>query len=67
MAEMVRESGWPVIWSFRERRRDELRAVSIGPVTSAELRREGVDPAAEATRPGNEDMVAAVALRMTKA
>jgi uroporphyrinogen-III synthase len=43
-----------------QRRRGELRAVSIGPVTSAELRREGVDPAAEATRPGNEDMVAAV-------
>jgi uroporphyrinogen-III synthase len=42
-----------------ERRRGELRAVSIGPVTSAELRRLGVEPAAEATRPGNEDMVAA--------
>ncbi len=43
-----------------ERRRGELRAVSIGPVTSAELRRLGVEPAAEATRPGDEGMVAAV-------
>ncbi len=44
-----------------ERRRTELRAVSIGPVTSAELRRRGVEPAAEAARPGDEEMVAAVA------
>lgn len=44
-----------------ERRRGELRAVSIGPVTSAELRRRGVEPAAEAARPGDEEMVAAVA------
>jgi uroporphyrinogen-III synthase len=43
-----------------ERRRGELRAVSIGPVTSAELRRLGVEPAAEAARPGDEEMVAAV-------
>ncbi len=43
-----------------ERRRGELRAVSIGPVTSAELRRLGVEPAAEAERPGDEEMVAAV-------
>lgn len=43
-----------------QRRRGELRAVSIGPVTSAELRRLGVEPAAEATRPGDEGMVAAV-------
>jgi|tagenome__1003787_1003787.scaffolds.fasta_scaffold20960519_1 hypothetical protein len=38
----------------------ELKAVSIGPVTSAELRRFGVEPAAEAERPGDEEMVAAV-------
>src|SRR3954469_11862576 len=44
-----------------ERRRSELLAVSIGPVTSAELRRLGVEPAAEAERPGDEEMVAAVA------
>jgi uroporphyrinogen-III synthase len=44
-----------------ERRRPELKAVSIGPVTSAELRRWGVEPAAEAPRPGDEEMVAAVA------
>jgi uroporphyrinogen-III synthase len=43
-----------------ERRRGELRAVSIGPVTSAELRRYGVEPAAEAARPGEEGMVGAV-------
>jgi uroporphyrinogen-III synthase len=44
-----------------DRRRPELRAVSIGPVTSAELRRLGVEPAAEAASPGNEEMVRAVA------
>ena len=43
-----------------ERRRGTLRAASIGPVTSAELRRLGVEPAAEAKRPGNENVVAAV-------
>ena len=43
-----------------ERRRGELRAASIGPVTSAELRRHGVVPAAEAARPGEEEMVGAV-------
>lgn len=43
------------------RRRDELRAASIGPVTSAELRRQGVEPMAEATRPGYEGLVEAVA------
>ncbi len=43
-----------------ERRKGELRAVSIGPVTSAELRRYGVEPAAEAERPGDIEMVGAV-------
>jgi uroporphyrinogen-III synthase len=43
-----------------ERRRGELRAASIGPVTSAELRRFGVEPAAEARRPSDEELVAAV-------
>jgi len=47
------ESDW-------DRRRGELRAASIGPVTSAELRRQGVEPAAEAARPGDEEMVIAV-------
>ena len=46
-----------------EWRRGELKAVSIGPVTSAELRRFGVEPAAEAARPGDEEMVAAVIAR----
>ncbi len=44
-----------------ERRRPELLAASIGPVTSAELRRQGVEPTAEAVVPGNEAMVEAVA------
>lgn len=48
-----------------ERRRATLRAASIGPVTSAELRRQGVEPAAEAERPGDEEMVAAVTGRLT--
>ena len=43
-----------------ERRKGELRAVSIGPVTSAELRRHGIEPAAEAARPGEGEMVEAV-------
>jgi uroporphyrinogen-III synthase len=43
-----------------ERRRDELRAVSIGPVTTAELRRQGVEGVVEAERPGDSEMVAAV-------
>jgi uroporphyrinogen-III synthase len=43
-----------------ERRRGELRAASIGPVTSAELRRRGVEPAAEAERPLDEALVASV-------
>ncbi|MEE8523732.1 MAG: uroporphyrinogen-III synthase [Thermoanaerobaculia bacterium] len=41
-------------------RRDELRAISIGPVTSEELRRQGVEPTAEASRPSPEAMVRAV-------
>jgi uroporphyrinogen-III synthase len=49
-----------------ERRRGELRALSIGPVTSAELRRHGVEPAAEARRPGDAEMVAAVARAPTQ-
>lgn len=43
-----------------ESRRPELRAASIGPVTSAELRRLGVEPAAEAVRPGDRELVDAV-------
>jgi uroporphyrinogen-III synthase len=43
-----------------ERRKGELRAASIGPVTSAELRSQGIEPAAEAERPGDEEMAAAV-------
>jgi len=46
-------AGWPS-------RRGELRAASIGPVTSAELRRHGVEPRAEAASPGDRELVAAV-------
>jgi uroporphyrinogen-III synthase len=46
-----------------EKRRHELRAASIGPVTSAELRRHGVEPAAEAASPEAEELVAAVVRR----
>jgi uroporphyrinogen-III synthase len=49
-----------------EQRRGELRAVSIGPVTSAELRRLGVEPAAEAARPGDEEMVAAMTVAVLR-
>jgi len=41
-------------------RRQELRAISIGPVTSGELRRQGVEPAAEASRPSPQAMVRAL-------
>ncbi|HKH45001.1 MAG TPA: uroporphyrinogen-III synthase, partial [Thermoanaerobaculia bacterium] len=43
------------------RRRTELEAASIGPVTTAELRRQGVERIAEAATPGEEGLVAAVA------
>lgn len=46
------------------RRRPELRALSIGPVTSAELRRFEIDPAAEAARPSSQAMVEAVVLAL---
>ncbi len=42
------------------RRRGELRAISIGPVTSAELRRLGVEPAAEAASPSDRALVEAM-------
>ncbi|HZI64824.1 MAG TPA: uroporphyrinogen-III synthase, partial [Thermoanaerobaculia bacterium] len=44
---------WP------ERRR-ELRAASIGPVTSGALRALGVEPAAEAAQPSDRDLVRAI-------
>jgi uroporphyrinogen-III synthase len=43
-----------------EQRRPELRAASIGPVTTAELRRRGVERIAEAATPGEEGLVEAV-------
>jgi len=43
-----------------EARRTTLRAASIGPTTSATLRRLAVEPAAEATSPGEAELVAAV-------
>jgi uroporphyrinogen-III synthase len=47
-----------------ERRRGELLAASIGPVTSAELRSQGVEPAAESERPGYDGLVEAVMARV---
>jgi uroporphyrinogen III methyltransferase / synthase len=44
-----------------ERRRGELKAASIGRVTSAELARYGIEPAAVAAKPGDAELVAAVA------
>lgn len=41
-------------------RRATLLAASIGPTTSRALRRLGVEPAAEAARPGDAELVAAV-------
>jgi len=43
-----------------EARRATLRAASIGPTTSAALRKLGIEPAAEAATPGDEELVAAV-------
>lgn len=43
-----------------EPRRPELLAASIGRVTSAELARHGITPAAEAVRPEDTELVAAV-------
>ena len=43
-----------------EHRRPELLAASVGPVTTAELRRQGVERIAEATVPGEEGLVEAV-------
>jgi uroporphyrinogen-III synthase len=43
-----------------EKRRPELRAASIGPVTTAELRRQGVERITEAAAPGEEELVEAV-------
>ncbi|HEX7180888.1 MAG TPA: uroporphyrinogen-III synthase [Thermoanaerobaculia bacterium] len=50
-----------------EGRRSELLAASIGPVTSAELRRQGVEPAAEAAEPGDQGLVEAVIRRAAPA
>jgi uroporphyrinogen-III synthase len=47
-----------------ERRRGELQAASIGATTSAELRRLGVEPRAEAARPTAAALVAAVTLAL---
>ena len=43
-----------------EARRSTLQALSIGPTTSGELRRQGIEPAAEARSPGAHAMVAAM-------
>jgi uroporphyrinogen-III synthase len=48
---------FPADWPAR---RASLRAASIGPVTSDALREIGVEPAAEAEKPGDDELVAAV-------
>lgn len=50
-----------------ERRRSGLRAASIGAVTTAELRRQGVEPAAEAATPGDPGLVDAVIAALSSA
>jgi len=50
-----------------ERRRPELLAASIGSVTSAELRRRGIEPAAEAAQPGDQGLVDAVLAALNRA
>lgn len=50
--------GTPEDW--RRRLLAELRPLTVGPVTSAELRRHGLRPAAEARRPTPEGMVEAM-------
>lgn len=53
---------WGDAWPSRRR---TLLAASIGPVTSDGLRDLGVEPAAEAERPGDRELVAAVARAVT--
>ncbi len=50
--------GSPALW---RQRWAELRALSVGPVTSGALRELGIEPAAEAHRPTPEGMVEAMA------
>lgn len=47
-----------------EARRDELHAVSIGPVTTRELERFGIGCIAQAESPGDEEMVRAVTAKV---
>ncbi len=49
-----------------ESRRPTLRAASIGRVTTRALARQGITPAAEATRPGDSELVAAVVNAITQ-
>jgi uroporphyrinogen-III synthase len=48
-------------------RRSELRAASIGPVTSEALRELGVEPAAEAANPSDDELVAATVAAVSAA
>jgi uroporphyrinogen-III synthase len=48
---------WDAAWPTHRR---GLLAASIGPVTSAALRELGVEPSAEAARPSDEELIAAV-------
>ncbi len=58
LLEDLLEEGWP-------HRRAELRALSIGPVTSDALRRHRIEPAAEAMEPSSAGLVAAMVRGVT--
>lgn len=57
LVELLREVRGDAVW---ESRKDELRLVSIGPVTSRALRRLDLEPAAEAAEPSDQGLVEAV-------
>jgi uroporphyrinogen-III synthase len=50
-----------------QERRAELRAASIGPATSAALRELGVEPAAQAKRPADRELVQAIVRAVAQA
>jgi uroporphyrinogen-III synthase len=58
LVERLDSPGIPGGWAHR---RGELHAASIGPVTTAALRQHGIEPAAQASRPSEGDLVAAIA------
>ena len=59
--ELIAQLGSPGILGGWAQRRGELHAASIGPLTTAALRQHGIEPAAQASRPSDADLVAAIA------